>query len=104
MSNRWKWFIIAMLICFLATYVITCLRHEPAINNTQQLLERIDSLNLEVERLRTQNTQLVSEIDSSEHEVQVIETWHEIERNIVLTQSTDSDIVFFRRYISSVTE
>lgn len=96
-----------MTVCFIAAYVITCIclrKPTVVINDTQQLLERIDSLNLEVEKLRNENARLVSEIDSSEHKVQVIEKWYEKESNIVFTQSTDSDIVFFRRYISSVTE
>lgn len=100
MSNKWKWFLVIMLICFLAAYIITCicLRHEPS-NNTQQLLERIDSLNLEVEKLRNQNTQLVTEIDSSETRVQVIEKWYEKESDIIFNQPTDSDIVFFKGYL-----
>lgn len=102
MSNKWKWFLVIMLICFLVTYVITCicLRHD-VNNNTQQLLEQIDSLNLEVEKLRNQNTQLVAEIDSSESRVQVIEKWYEKESDIIFNQSTDSDIVFFTRYLLS---
>lgn len=101
MSNKWKWFLVIMLVCFLAAYVITCvcLRHD-VNNDTQQLLERIDSLNLEVEKLRNQNTQLVTDIDSSESRVQVIEKWYEKESDIIFNQSTDSDIVFFERYLS----
>lgn len=102
MSNKWKWFLVIMLVCFLATYVITCvcLRHD-VNNNTQQLLEQIDSLNLEVEKLRNQNTQLITDIDSSESKVQVIEKWYEKESDIIFNQSTDSDIVFFTRYLLS---
>lgn len=101
MSNKWKWFLVIMLVCFLAAYVITCicLRHDVS-NDTQQLLEQIDSLNLEVEKLRNQNTQLVTDIDSSESRVQVIEKWYEKESDIIFNQSTDSDIVFFERYLS----
>lgn len=103
MSNKWKWFLVIILVCFLAAYVITCvcLRHDNVTNNdTQQLLERIDSLNLEVEKLRNQNTQLATDIDSSESRVQVIEKWYEKESDIIFNQSTDSDIVFFERYLS----
>lgn len=103
MINKWKWFLVIMLVCFLAACVITCicLRHEKVpSDNTQQLLERIDSLNLEVDKLRNQNTQLVTEIDSSETRVQVIEKWYEKESDIIFNQPTDSDIVFFTKYIS----
>lgn len=107
MSNRWKWFLVILSVCFLAMYIITCIcLRRPAIssNDTQQLLERIDSLNLEVEKLRIENARLVSEIDSSEQRVQVIEKWYEKESDIVLNQSTDSDIVFFTRYLSEAVE
>ena len=98
---------VVMLVCFIAAYVITCIcLRRPTIenNDTQQLLERIDSLNLEVEKLRIENTRLVSEIDSSEQRVQVIEKWYEKESGIILSQSTDSDIVFFTRYLSETVE
>lgn len=76
------------------------MRHD-VNDGTQQLLERIDSLNLEVEKLRSQNTQLVTDIDSSESRVQVIEKWYEKESDIIFNQSTDSDIVFFTGYLLS---
>ena len=64
------------------------------------IIEQIDSLNLEVEKLRNQNTQLVTEIDSPNVQIQVIEKWHEKESDIIFNQSTDSDVVFFKGYLS----
>lgn len=96
---------ILWIITIVLFIVFWCMKSSPiTTDNTQQLLERIDSLNLEVEKLRIENTRLVSEIDSSEQKVQVIEKWYEKESGIILGQSTDSDIVFFRDYLSSVTE
>lgn len=101
MSNKWKWLLVIILVCFLVAYIIICSRRDKIVNNdTQQLLERIDSLNLEVEKLRNKNTQLVTEIDSSETRVQVIEKWYEKESDIIFNQPTDSDIIFFKRYVS----
>lgn len=100
---KWQWFLVIIGVCLLAASIIicTCSRHKKVItNDTQQLLEQIDSLNLEVEKLRNQNTQLVTEIDSSNVQIQVIEKWYEKESDIIFNQSADSDVVFFRGYLS----
>lgn len=98
---KWQWFLVIIGVCLLAASIIICTRHKKVIaNDTQQLLEQLDSLNLEVEKLRNQNTQLVTEIDSSNVQIQVIEKWYEKESDIIFNQSTDSDVVFFKEYLS----
>lgn len=100
---KWQWYLVIIGVCLLAASIIicTCSRHKKVISNdTQQLLEQIDSLNLEVEKFRNQNTQLVTEIDSSNVQIQVIEKWYEKESDIIFNQSADSDVVFFKGYLS----
>ena len=87
--------VVLVLMLFSKCNSVSRLRYD-----NHQNIEQIDSLNLEVEKLRNQNTQLVTEIDSSNVQIQVIEKWYEKESDIIFNQSTDSNVVFFRGYLS----
>lgn len=62
--------------------------------------ETIDSLNNIIDSINIENDVLKQQIDSSNNNIQVIEKWYEKEYDTILTQSTDSDCLFFREYLS----
>ena len=70
-------------------------------SNYEELVSVIDSLNCKIDSLSLEREELISKIDSSKDKVEVIEHWYEKEYNTVLTQPTDSDCVFFSKYLSS---
>ena len=77
---------------------------EDKINNSsnyEELISTIDSLNCKIDSLSLEREELILKIDSSKSKVEVIEHWYEKEYNTVLTQPTDSDCVFFSKYLSS---
>lgn len=70
-------------------------------SNYEKLISVIDSLNCKIDSLSLEREELISKIDSSKDKVEVIEHWYEKEYNTVLIQPTDSDCVFFSKYLSS---
>ena len=76
--------IIVFIFCFYKCH------HKPI----EEKLYPIDSLLLENDSLRIQ-------LDSIDTRIIDINEWYEKTYGIVLNQSTDSDIVFFERYLSA---
>lgn len=69
-------------------------------NNSDSVLRIVDSLNVELDYLRMEKAELLEKIDTSKVKIKVIEKWYEKKRDIILTQPTDSDCMFFSDYLS----
>lgn len=70
----------------------------------QSLIEKIDSLNTELNILKLQKDSLLNVIDTSKVKVKVIERWYEKELTDITNQSISDDVVFFTKYLSEVNE
>lgn len=68
----------------------------------QNLTNKIDSLNVELNLLKLQRDSLLNVIDSSKVKVEVIENWYEKELVDITNQSIAADVEFFSNYISEV--
>lgn len=68
----------------------------------QNLTNKIDSLNVELNLLKLQRDSLLNVIDSSKAKVEVIENWYEKELVDITNQSIAADVEFFSNYISEV--
>ena len=66
----------------------------------QNLTNKIDSLNVELNLLKLQRDSLLNVIDSSKAKVEVIENWYEKELVDITNQPIASDVVFFTEYLS----
>lgn len=68
----------------------------------QNLTNKIDSLNVELNLLKLQRDSLLNVIDSSKVKVEIIENWYEKELVNITNQPIAADVVFFSNYISEV--
>lgn len=68
----------------------------------QNLTNKIDSLNVELNLLKLQRDSLLNVIDSSKAKVEVIENWYEKELVNITNQPIAADVEFFSNYISEV--
>ena len=68
----------------------------------QNLTNKIDSLNVELNLLKLQRDSLLNVIDSSKVKVEVIENWYEKELVDITNQPIAADVEFFSNYISEV--
>lgn len=68
----------------------------------QNLTNKIDSLNVELNLLQLQRDSLLNVIDSSKVKVEVIENWYEKELVDITNQPIAADVEFFSNYISEV--
>lgn len=68
----------------------------------QNLTNKIDSLNVELNLLELQRDSLLNVIDSSKVKVEVIENWYEKELVDITNQPIAADVEFFSNYISEV--
>lgn len=66
----------------------------------QNLTNKIDSLNIELNLLKLQKDSLLSIIDSSKVRVEIIENWYEKELVDITNQPVAADVEFFSKYIS----
>ena len=73
----------------------------PSIDTDEKkLLRKIDSLNVKVDSIKRANDSIKIIIDTTEVEIEhVYEKYIQVHNHIV-TQSVDSDCVFFSRYLS----
>ena len=62
--------------------------------------ERVDSLQSILDTLKTKNVYLENKIDSSKSTIKITKNYYEKKESIILSQSVDSDIVFFSDYLS----
>lgn len=72
-------------------------RPEP---NYKELIEHIDSLNNELNILKSERDSLYNRIDSSKVKVTTINNWYEKELINITNQPIASDVVFFSEYLS----
>lgn len=99
MSKTWSYLVlIIVIIVLIGLYFKKPYKTEIIVDS------KVDSLELVIDSLEQENLNLLHKIDSSQNNIKVIEHWYEKEYNIVLTQSTDSDCLFFRDYLSNDTE
>lgn len=68
----------------------------------QNLTNKIDSLNTEINLLKLQKDSLLTVIDSSKVKVEIIENWYEKELTDIINQPIAADVEFFSNYISKV--
>lgn len=68
----------------------------------QKLINKIDSLNVELNLLKLQRDSLLNVIDSSKVKVEIIENWYEKELVDITNQPIAADVEFFSNYISEV--
>lgn len=65
----------------------------------QNLTNKIDSLNVELNLLKLQRDSLLNVIDSSKAKVEVIENWYEKELVDITNQPIAADVEFFSNYL-----
>lgn len=66
----------------------------------EDLIHKVDSLNIKIDSLKIQRDTLFSNIDSSKQHIGLIELQYEKDFNTIINQPVDSDIKFFTNYIS----
>ncbi len=60
-----------------------------------------DSIKTKIDSTKTQRDTLIKDIDNSKETIKEIEKSYEKDSIVITKQSTDSDIVFFREYLST---
>lgn len=64
------------------------------------MVHKVDSLNVKIDSLKIQRDTIFSNIDSSKQRIGLIELQYEKNFNTIINQPVDSDIKFFTDYIS----
>lgn len=80
---------------------IFLLRKEKPIKSYVDLQQELIKLDSQIDSLESKRDTLINQISISKIEVQNIEKWYEETRAVINNQSTDSDIVFFSKYLSN---
>lgn len=99
-----KKIVFSILVIFIICIGIYFYNSKNQINNSinhKELLHTIDSLNYKIDSLSLHRETLILKIDSSKNNIKVIEHWYEKEHNTILIQPTDSDCMFFSKYLST---
>lgn len=65
----------------------------------KEYIERIDSLNLELDTIRERRDEVREKIDTVYVEIEKTKIIYEEARNTILNNSTDDDLLFFRDYL-----
>ena len=104
MSNVKTVILIIQLILMGLVFYIIYNNSKTVVPNSeyQSLIERIDSLNAELDILKLQKDSLLNVIDTSKVKIKVIEHWYERELTDITNQSIADDVVFFTEYLSEV--
>lgn len=100
MSKSWWILIVALIILYGCAYYWV-VNFSPRIDTQEdQILREIDSLSSKVDSIRRANDSIRIVIDTTEIEIEhVYEKYIQIHDRIV-SQSSDSDCVFFSNYLS----
>lgn len=107
MSGVNKIILIVALIVFIGvvSYVMyNNFRSTTPNSEYQSLIEKMDSLNIELDILKLQRDSLRNVIDSSKVKVEVIEHWYEKKLTDITNQPIAADVEFFTNYISKANE
>jgi len=96
----WILIIVSVILLFGSLYYWV-VNFSPSIDTPEaKILRKIDSLNVKVDSIRRANDSIKVIIDTTEIEIEhVYEKYIQI-RDRIVTQSTDSDCVFFSNYLS----
>ena len=87
-----------ILVLLMAIFL---LRKEKPIKPYVDLQQELIKLDSQIDSLESKRDTLINQISISKIEVQNIEKWYEETRAVINNQSTDSDIVFFSKYLSN---
>lgn len=99
--NKSGWILVITLIALFACLYYWIVNFSPSIDTPEaQILRKIDSLNVKVDSIKRANDSIKVIIDTTEVEIEhVYEKYIQIREHIV-TQSVDSDCLFFSNYLS----
>ena len=100
MSTIIKLFVACFISAFISITLYSYLQPKEVVPDYQSLVDKIDSLNIELDILKLQKDSLHAVIDSSKVKVKVIEHWYEKELTDITNQSIADDVVFFTEYLS----
>lgn len=64
------------------------------------MIHKVDSLNVKIDSLKLQRDTILSNIDSSKQNIGLIELQYEKDFNTIINQPVDSDSKFFTDYLS----
>ena len=101
MQKTTKLIIGVVSIILILLMVIFLLRKEKPIKPYVDLQQELIKLDSQIDSLESKRDTLINQISISKIEVQNIEKWYEETRTVINNQSTDSDIVFFSKYLSN---
>lgn len=101
MSKKIVFSILVIFIICIGIYFYNSKNQANNSINHKELLHTIDSLNYKIDSLSLYRETLILKIDSSKNNIKVIEHWYEKEHNTILIQPTDSDCMFFSKYLST---
>lgn len=76
-------------------------KHQQPTNNYKELLQHLDSLNVQLDSLKRDRDSLIQAIDTSKARVDTINNWYEKELVNITNQPIASDVVFFTEYLSN---
>lgn len=91
-----------LTIIFIGSFILLRTKNTSIVPDYQNLTNKIDSLNVELNLLKLQRDSLLNVIDSSKIKVEVIENWYEKELVDITNQPIAADVEFFSNYISEV--
>lgn len=98
-SNR-KYVIWLLILILLILGIFYHFKARSVVDNR----DRIDTIETQIDSIKVINDTIYITIKETEEKIKVIKQKYEEDRNIVLRQSTDSDIVFFSKYLSENSE
>lgn len=98
-SNR-KYVIWLLILILLILGIFYHFKARNVIDNH----DKIDTIETQIDSIKVINDTIYITIKETEEKIKVIKQKYEEDRNIVLHQSTDSDIVFFSKYLSENSE
>ena len=95
------WVLIITLVALFACLYYWVVNFSPSIDTPEaKILRKIDSLTVKVDSIKRANDSIKVIIDTTEVEIEhVYEKYIQI-RDRIVTQSVDSDCVFFSNYLS----
>lgn len=99
--NKSIWIPIALVAIVIGCLYYWVVAFSPSIDTDEKkILRKIDSLNVKIDSVKRANDSIRIIIDTTEVEIEhVYEKYIQVHDHIV-TQSVDSDCVFFSRYLS----
>lgn len=100
MSKTW-WVVlgVSLVLNLILGYLLLTKKPNAPVPEVQEYIERIDSLNSELDIIKERRDVVRERIDTVYVEIEKTKVIYEEARNTILNNTTDDNLLFFREYL-----